>query len=119
MKEPPIQNDIDLLWEPFRAKVETLLGRMTNRGFDPRPFETLRTGERQKWLYGYGRTHHIGCKPKTWTMQSRHIPGKAVDIISKSRFWDWPEFFVALKQEAKKLGLNVLEVEQCHVQWAG
>ena len=119
MKEPPIQNNVELLWNPFRAKIEILLKRMNQRGFDPKPFETMRSLERQKWLYGYGRNHHIGLKPKTWTMNSRHIPGKAVDIVSKSRWWDWPEFFIALKVEAKKLGLKVLDVEQCHVEWRG
>ena len=119
MKEPPIQNDMRLLWEPFQKKIEVLLERMKKRGFDPKVFETKRSLDRQKWLYGYGRTHHIGCKPKTWTMKSRHISGKAADIISKSKFWNWPEFFSALRHEAVTLGLEVLDVEQCHVQWAG
>ncbi|MGC8863562.1 MAG: hypothetical protein ACP5R5_12415, partial [Armatimonadota bacterium] len=117
MGQPSRCSDIESLWEPFRHKVEQLIKRMTARGFDPIIFEAARSRERQQWLYGYGRTHHKGSKPVTWTTNSRHLVGKAADIISRSRGWNWPEFYAALKQEAESLGLATIPQEGCHVQW--
>lgn len=117
--EPPRCADIDSLWPPFRAKVTALVQAMEERGFDPVVFEARRSPERQRWLYGYGRTHHIGRRPVTWTMHSRHLVGKAADIISRSRWWSWPEFYAALRAEAARLGLETISTEGCHVQWRG
>jgi len=117
--EPPRCADIDSLWSPFRAKVSALLQAMEERGFDPILFEARRSRERQRWLYGCGRTHHLGRKPVTWTLQSRHLVGKAADIISRSRLWSWPAFYAALKEEAARLGLETISSEGCHVQWRG
>lgn len=119
MKEPARQSSVWLLWEPFRDRVLELNKRLSERGFDPMVFESLRTLERQKWLYGVGRTHSLTRKPVTWTLISRHLVGKGVDIISKSRLWNHPAFFKALREEAEKLGLRVLDKEQCHVEWTG
>lgn len=123
MKEPPRQTSLDTL-EPYVAeRVARVLAAMQARGFDPIIFEAARTVERQRWLYGVGRTHSKHRKPVTWTLNSRHIPrngakGKAADIISKRRGWDWPQFYTALAQEARKEGLKVLRVERCHVEWS-
>ena len=119
-KEPPRVKDISSLWEPFRQRVELLLTRMRSRGYDPVIFEAKRTRERQQWLYGFGRTHHLASRPVTWTLDSRHIPGKAVDIISKSRGWQYTAFYLALREEAERIpGLRVLWIEACHVEWTG
>ena len=117
MQEPTRQSDLNLLWGPFKVKVERLIAAMVKRGFDPRPFETLRSPQRQAWLYGIGRTHQLQRKPVTWVKKSIHQAGKACDVISRSRLWDWPEFYSALKQEANALGLVVLKIERCHVQY--
>jgi hypothetical protein len=117
MKEPPRCKDINELEPYVRDRVARLIKAMEARGFDPIVFESRRSIERQKWLYGIGRVHQKNRRPVTWTMQSKHIVGKAVDIISKSHLWDYPDFYRALKQEAKKVGLKVLKVEQCHVEW--
>jgi hypothetical protein len=117
ISEPPRNRGIDSLWAPFRQKVATLLQRLAARGFDPVLFETRRSQARQEWLYGYGRTHHKASKPVTWTMHSRHLVGKAVDMISKKRGWNWPEFYDVLKNEAARLGLQIIPQERCHVQW--
>ena len=119
MADTSRHNDLQLLHEPFRTRITELLERMKLRGFDPILFETLRTLERQKWLYEIGRTREKDRKPVTWTMKSKHFSGQACDIVSKSRLWDWPEFFSALRQEANRLKLRVLRTEQCHVEWAG
>ena len=119
MTEPARDARISTLWKPFAARVIMLLERLKDLGFDPIVFEAKRSEERQKWLYGIGRTHDLNRKPVTWTMNSRHLVGKGVDIISKSRLWDHPKFFTALDQEARKLGLKTLKVERCHVEWKG
>jgi len=118
--EPKRQNDLALLWPPFRERVERIFAAMRARGFDPIAFETLRTQARQSYLYGIGRTHHKNRKPVTWAKTvTKHRVGKAVDVISKKRGWNWSAFFRALKEEARREGCSVLAVEQCHVEWRG
>lgn len=124
-REPKAQRDLAGLWPPFRAKVELLLAALRAKHCDPVIVEARRTKERQAWLYGVGRTHHIGQRPVTWTMKSRHLVGKAADIISKSKGYDSPQFFAALKREALKLGLRDyrgetdFDADRAHVQWGG
>lgn len=118
MTEPPRISDIDKLRPDVAEKVKLLIQRMRVRGFDPVVFETLRTKERQQWLYGIGRTHSLDRKPVTWTLKSKHLEGKAADIISKSRGWNWPAFYAALGQEARAVGLRRISKELCHVEVA-
>ncbi len=117
--EPKRITSISELWEPIQGRVRNVLAAMKARGFDPIIFESRRTQERQAWLYGKGRTHHLSQKPTTWTMGSRHRPGKAVDIISKSRRWSWPQFYVALREEAEAVGLHTIPQEGCHLEFRG
>jgi hypothetical protein len=117
MTEPTRNKDINSLEPYVRDRVIKLLDAMKHRGFDPIIFEAHRSIERQKWLYGIGRTHQLDRRPVTWTLRSKHLVGKACDIVSKSHLWDYPAFYKALKQEAKKVGLKTLRVEQCHVEW--
>lgn len=117
--EPPRCADIGSLWPPFGAKVSALIKAMEERGFDPVVFEARRSAERQRWLYGVGRTHQLQRSPVTWTLQSRHTVGKAADIISRRRLWNWPEFYAVLRVEAARLGLETISKEACHVQWRG
>jgi hypothetical protein len=120
-KEPPVDNNPAHLWLPFYQRIQVLFRAMEQRGFDPIIFEGKRTEERQDWLYGYGRTHHIGCKPKTWTTHSKHLTGKAVDIISKSHLWASAAFYTALREEVMRIsGIGTLyPLEACHVEWKG
>lgn len=107
---------------PYVAeRVERILERMRARGFDPMVFETHRSQERQNWLYGIGRTHDFHRKPVTWTKTgSKHLVGKAADIISRKDFWNAPPaFWIALRQEANKEGMHVLRAEKCHIEWRG
>jgi hypothetical protein len=57
--------------------------------FDILVVEGLRTLERQKQLYAQGRT--TPGKIVTWTLKSKHIDGKAVDIVplKKDGTIDW------------------------------
>jgi len=120
--EPKRITSISELWEPIQERVKAVLAAMKARGFDPIIYESRRTTERQAWLWGIGRAHHLNRKPVTdkdgVKKQSRHQVAKAVDVISKSRYWGWPAFFRALRQEAKKQGLHSLApYEECHLEW--
>jgi hypothetical protein len=117
VKEPARNSDIHSLWEPFRLKVEALLAAMARLGEDPVIYEALRSKKRQEYLYSIGRTRDKHRRPVTFTLESRHRVGKAVDIISKRHGWNDPAFFQRLKHEAAKLSLHTLDFEQCHVEW--
>ena len=117
MAEPKRCNDVDALVPYVASRVRTVLARMEARGFDPVVFETKRSLDRQLWLYAQGRTRK---GPKiTWTLTSKHITGKAVDIISRSRGWYWAAFFDALRVEGEKVGLHTIPKEGCHLEWRG
>lgn len=119
MSEPIRQTSLATL-EPYVAdRVQRVLEAMKSRKFDPVVFEAKRTAERQSYLYSIGRTRELHRKPVTWTLKSKHLSGKAVDIISKTRGWNWPAFYDALQEEAAKEGLETIPVERCHIQWEG
>jgi peptidoglycan L-alanyl-D-glutamate endopeptidase CwlK len=129
--EPARDSNINSLVSYVRDRVLRVMTAMIMRGFDPVLYETKRTKERQQWLYGKGRTH-AQCKsagvpveyanPKadivTYTLISKHIVGKAADIISCSKLWNHPAFFKALREEAAKEGLKTLSFEGCHIEWS-
>lgn len=119
-EEPPRIADINSL-EPYVAeRVRRVLRRLEEAGWDPVVHETRRTLERQMWLYGIGRWHSRNRKPVTQTIRSRHLVGKAVDIISRSKGWSDPRFFDALKKAAEAEGLTVpYSWDRAHVEWRG
>lgn len=120
MVEPTRYSLIALLQPYVAERVKRILTRMVERGFDPYVFESRRSKERQEWLYGIGRTHSFDRKPVTWTKNSKHIDGKAVDIISDRHKWNAPPaFWTALWQEANREGMHVLKAEKCHIEWRG
>jgi len=90
--------DMQLLLPSFRERVELVLERLRARGFDPVVWETYRSPARAKQLVARRRSRVRGL--------SMHCYGAAVDIISESRKWSWPQFFNALGDEAKRLGLT-------------
>lgn len=118
-KEPKRVSDINKLQPYLVSRVLRVLDRMKKRGYDPVVFETKRSYARQLWLYGYGRLFSRGKPYKTWTLNSLHLKGKAVDIISKSRGWGWDDFYTALHEEAAKERLYPLTKEDCHLEWRG
>ena len=71
--------------------------------------EGVRTLERQRELYAQGRT--APGKIVTWTMKSRHIEGKAVDLVPYPLDWSDLEKFNKIKdamfQSAKELDVNL------------
>jgi hypothetical protein len=131
MREPRRDATLDNVAGYVANRVQLVVARMRVCGFDPIVFEGGRSVQRQRWLYGQGRSKlqciRAGISPAyshaggivTKTLSSMHMNGKAVDIISKSRGWNHPGFFKALKQEAEREGLHTLEFEQCHLEWRG
>lgn len=71
--------------------------------------EGVRTLERQRDLYAQGRT--APGKIVTWTMKSRHIEGKAVDLVPYPLDWNDLDKFNKIKdamfQAAKELDVNL------------
>lgn len=117
--EPRKITSLSELWKPFANKVRILVSNMEKRGHPCKVIETIRTYARQKYLYSIGRRGIKGEKPVTWTMKSRHLVGKAADIIPKDGDWNDKAFFIALKEEAEKIGLNTLDEisDWAHVEW--
>lgn len=66
--------------------------------------EGLRTVERQKELFATG---------KTQTMKSKHLVGRAVDLVAMPNgrvSWEWKYYIhiaTAMKQAAKELGVDI------------
>ena len=97
--------------------VNEQLVKVVARASDLVPFsilviEGVRTLERQQTLYAQGRTKP--GKIVTWTLKSKHIEGKAVDVvplIDKKIPWDDVLLFVvlgeAMMDAAKELGVNI------------
>jgi LAS superfamily LD-carboxypeptidase LdcB len=124
MREPPRIKSLDSLADYVADRVRKVLAGMKKRGYDPVVFEAARSTERQIYLFGIGRFYLKNRKPVTMlngtSNRSMHQRGKAVDIISKSRLWDWPQFYAALREEGAKVGLHSLHpFEECHLEWRG
>ena len=130
MTEPPRDNHIEHLVPYVADRVDLILHRLKKRKFDPVLFEGRRSVQRQRWLYGQGRSKwqciKAGISPAyshpgnvvSWTLKSYHITGKACDLISKSRGWNHPAFFKALKEEAQAVGMKTIPQEDNHIEWS-
>ena len=139
MTEPPRQDSVALMETYLRERVQNVLAYMETKGFDPEVFETLRSRDRQAYLFGQGRSKlqcivagispqwsQPGEKRVTDTMHSMHLPdsdglSKAVDIISVSRQWKWPAFYIALQRAYHLQGFKTLERigDLDHGEWQG
>lgn len=53
--------------------------RALNLNCTYRLIETIRSAERQTWLYGVGRSHSLERQPVTWVLTSNHQQGQAID----------------------------------------
>lgn len=122
----PVCRDLAVLAPRFRVAVVRMLERMTARGLDPVVSETLRTSERQRFLYGFGRDYDDGRGVVTHSRdadETWHHYGLAVDIISARLAWDAPKsFWDALGAAARAEGLAwggdwVSFRDLPHVQW--
>lgn len=84
-----IDNDINNLTQPFRDKIRVFLAVVKIYKKNVAIFEWLRTKERQKRLV---------ANWKSWTMNSYHLEGKAVDLVflnnKKQPTWVWDYKFL-------------------------
>lgn len=119
LSEPSRYSGVDRLSPEFGYRLGRLMQWMCERGLRPKVFETWRSRERQRWLWGYGRTHHVGHPEVTWTKESRHEKGLAADVIDEQRGWSSGAFFDRLSEGAAKFGLETLPHDRGHVQMAG
>lgn len=71
-------DDIDLLVPSFAAEVRLVLQKLRGGGFDPVPFDTLRTPEQAL----------RNAKRGTGTLRSMHLYGVACDTICGEHGWD-------------------------------
>jgi hypothetical protein len=81
MTEPKRQNELSLLNPSTEIKMKAFKRFCREQGMMIQEFETMRTLERQKYLYSVGRTIRTDERPITWTMQSKHLDGKATDRV--------------------------------------
>ncbi len=101
----PVKN-LEAVSPELRGKVERVIERMKNEyGHDVQVVETARSQERQEWLYAQGRTRNGPVV--TWTRESAHTRGEAVDVIIDGS-WDNAEGFGRLQRIAREEGLRTL-----------
>lgn len=123
----PVQRSLELLAPRFGARVRAMLTDLAG-GRPEWPFETLRTAERQRFLYGFGRDYDDGRGRVTnarSALYSWHGYGLAIDVVEKDGTpWDAPEsFWFALGLAAERHGLvwggRWKRPDRPHVQWGG
>jgi hypothetical protein len=101
----PVKN-LEAVSPELRGKVERVIERMKNEyGHDVQVVETARSQERQEWLFAQGRTR--SGPVVTWTRDSAHTRGDAVDVIIDGS-WDNAEGFGRLQRIAREEGLRTL-----------
>jgi peptidoglycan L-alanyl-D-glutamate endopeptidase CwlK len=91
--------------------VLAIVKAMADAGHNAKVFETLRTPERQAFLYGFGRQYDDGRGTVSKVQDSRkgwHHYGLAVDIVQNDNSpWDAPQaFWQTLGKCAEKHGLT-------------
>lgn len=100
--------DTEALAPALREKLERVVDRMKREyGHDVTVVETARSQERQDHLYEQGRTRPGAVV--TWTRDSAHLHGDAVDVIIDGS-WDNAQGFARLQRIAREEGLKTLGV---------
>jgi len=100
--------DTDALAPALREKLDRVVDRMKREyGHDVTVVETARSQERQDHLYEQGRTRPGAVV--TWTRDSAHLHGDAVDVIIDGA-WDNAQGFARLQRIAREEGLKTLGV---------
>lgn len=125
-REVPVQSSLKDLAPKFREALERTVADMKALGHKPRIFETLRTKERQDFLYGFGRQYDDGRGTVTNSFshtRTYHGYGLAADIVENDATpWNAkPSFWNDLGRCAEKHGLawggRWKFVDLPHVQW--
>ena len=83
------RKDIEELEQTFKLKVKLFLAYLKEEWYNVEVFEAFRTYSRQLFLYSLWRTRE--WKKVTWTLSSKHLEWKAVDIVLIDDKWniDW------------------------------
>jgi len=117
MATTSIQNDLNLCTKQTRDKAVCLREVAKLCGMNIKPYETLRTKDRQQYLYSIGRTKELNRKPVTRTLNSLHLWGKAIDRVfvvdgKVTRSGDRAKFW----RIAMYCGFDKIPQESCHTQ---
>lgn len=120
MTEPVQQRNLDLLNPAFRARFDAWLeaARAAAAPVEIGVHETLRSAERQAWLWASGRTRPGPIV--TWTQHSKHQQGLAADwhLVRDGRAdWDAANYreLYSLVPPAD-FGLRTLEGDLVHIE---
>ena len=94
---------LDKLTDNFRTKVEGFIAEVWDEIFIT---ESYRSQERQNYLYSLGRT--VAGSKVTWTLNSNHTKGLAIDIAFKGSYLYPADFnkWKAIWEIAKKHGID-------------
>jgi len=126
-----LHRDIELLDPVFKEKIKIFLSKLDEKGILYYIFETKRNTEVQTAYYAQGRkpleevnalrkkaglyllSEANNKKKITWTMKSKHIEGKAIDIVPRAvgpipkPWWGAPDAdYKIIAEVAKECGLN-------------
>lgn len=126
-KEVPVQRALDFCAPDFVRRVRLMMADLEG-GPPEMVFETLRTEERQTFLYEFGRSYDDGrgivTRAKS-ALYSWHGFGMAIDVVEKDATpWQVPDgFWDALGTAAEKHGLvwggRWTKPDRPHVQAGG
>lgn len=122
----PVQSGVNGLAPLFAEAVAKTVADMRLLGHKPLVYETLRTPERQRFLYGFGRTYDDGRGIVTHSETSLltwHGYGLAADIVeddatpwtAKPKFWS--DLGVCAEQNGLTWGGRWKFLDLPHVQW--
>jgi|GEM_PF-767104 len=104
-----LSKDPNAMAPELRAKLDRVIARMRDEyGSDVGIVETTRTQERQDYLYAQGRTRPGDVV--TWTKDSAHTRGEAVDVVVDGS-WNNAEGFARLQRIAREEGLRTLGIK--------
>lgn len=109
-----IENSLEKLTGEFKIKSKVLMDVANQLGFKIMSFETTRSRLRQAWLFAQG---------KSWTMNSKHIGGKAVDRVFRTPKWQpsWAGpyksiHYIGFMCWVTPIYKNGRLIESCHLQ---
>ena len=109
-----INNRLEKLKYPFNIKVKIFLTMVKKKYPNVAPYETLRTPSRQKWLVAMG---------KSWTLNSKHLTGQAVDWVflnskwQPTRKWNYQYLhYIGVMCGITPIYKNKKLIESCHLQ---
>ena len=107
--EIPVYRSLAGLAPGFADRLQRLLIAMRADGLNPMIAETLRSDDRQRWLYGFGREYDDGRGIVTNSEdadESWHAFGLAADVWEVTHLWRAPHaFWTALGLHAEAQGL--------------